>query len=220
MLKPPLWNKDENETLYGLTGAGLDDPEIALRMGKTVGAIKQRRARLGIPRPVQRGSVWLQAMDARITELWEDGMATAHIASAMSEEFPRPFSKNSIIGRAHRLGLKSRKIACLGERKPRKRTKHSKKHLEPKFIPVPLPPAENHVWGLFGELGYRVCRFIQGEPVGLETLMCGLPVSEGSYCQYHHWITHTKPPRASRAVALEVASPQRPPSGEAASLAS
>ncbi len=196
------WTAEENAELYRLIALGLDDPAIGVRMGKSAGAIRMRRQRLGIPRPIQRGYIWTDRQDARLRELWDQKMVAAQIAGTLAEEYGRPFSKNAIIGRAHRLELESRKIACLGERKPRIRTRH-KVATGPdlRFAPPP-PPADNHPWAPFGELTGAFCSFVQGDPRGFETLMCGLPRANGSYCDYHHWVTHQNRSQRPRAVTL------------------
>lgn len=47
-------------------------------------------------------------MDARLAELWVTNAPCSVIAGAMSDEFPRVFSVNSVIGRSHRIGLERR----------------------------------------------------------------------------------------------------------------
>ena len=159
-------------------------------MSKSTGAIRGRRQRLRIPRPVQRAYLWDKKQDARLSELWTAGMAAVHIALALTEEFKRPFSKNSVIGRANRLAVPSRKVVCR-ESKPRIRIRLSRPIVRTK---APPPPGENHAWQLFGELTSKTCHFVQDEPRGFDTLMCGLPTSNGSYCEYHHWMTHKHAP--------------------------
>ncbi len=223
----PEWTEQQTATLYELARLGLDDPEIGHRMGKSAGAIKQRRERLRIPRAMQKKYTWDEIQDNRLTELWAQGAAAVEIARTLAEEFSRPFSKNAIIGRANRLQVPPRKAAFLtggeghGEKKVRIRVRRRLSVMAPR-TPL-LPPSQDHAWQLFGELGYGTCRFIQGEPRALETLMCGLPQERDSYCQYHYWITHRikRASVASRAVVPEVAPSVVPPVGKgAASLSS
>lgn len=49
-------------------------------------------------------SFWTEAKDARLRELWDSGDTAEQIALSLGAA-----SKNAIIGRAHRLGLRSRK---------------------------------------------------------------------------------------------------------------
>ncbi len=222
---PAEWTPQQNAALYRWVGLGFDDPEIAIRMGKTTGAVRQRRIRMQIPRPIHGGYVWNEEQDACLGDLWAGGMATVHIALALAEKFDRPFTKNSVIGRARRLGLASRKLPPkLGEKGFRAKRVRARRAPPLQFeTRVPPPPAEDHPWQLFGELGYGTCRFVQGDPRGLESLMCGLPTHAGSYCQYHYWMTHRvkRASVASRAVVLEAAPPSGPLDRErAASLSS
>lgn len=65
----------------------------------------------------------------------------------------------------------------------------------PVVVPEPLP-LENKVWGSvsFKDLKpgiIRQCRFIEGQPAGLDTVYCGEPVLQGkSWCEGHHKIIY------------------------------
>ena len=210
----PEWTASENATLRHLVQLGLDDPDIGIRLGKSTGAVRARRSRMRIPRAVQRGYVWQPKEDARLKEYWATKTSTAQIANLMAEEFGRPFTKNAIIGRANRLQQASRKPVAPRPKKPRVRPYRL---VKPTFR-APPPPALDHAWKLFRELKGEVCHFIEGEPRGMESLMCGLPTVNTSYCQYHYWITHRvkNASVASRAVASAAAPSLCPPSGEKA----
>ncbi len=202
-----LWTKSQDSTLAHLLELGWNYNQIGGRLGKSPDAVRNRKTRLGITHPGPRGHIWTNEEDEAIRSLWPLGLSTEQMAQRLTEQFSRQYTKNGIIGRAHRLKQPPRK-ASPKDRKPRIRT--------PKPIckkwEAPPPPAEDHAFKPFGELTGEVCHFPQGETRGLETLMCGLPRAIGSYCQYHHWMTHEKRSR-SRAVALEAAPPSRPPSG-------
>ncbi len=189
------WTASENATLKHLVELGVDDPEIGDRLGKSAMAVRGRRLRMHLSRGGQRAFVWKEAETARLIELWATKIPGAQIARLMTEEFGRAFTKNAIIGRAHRLDQPSHKASPRKERTPRRRVKAFKpaKPFAFSWAPPP-PPAEDHAWQLFSELQGPACHFIQGEPRGFETLMCGLPVAMGSYCGYHHWMTHQKAP--------------------------
>lgn len=52
---------------------------------------------------------WTPQRDERLRELWESGKYNARtIASMISESL----SKNAVIGRAHRIGLKKKKLGA------------------------------------------------------------------------------------------------------------
>ncbi len=191
MMNPPEWTDSENATLRHLVEIGLDDPAIGARLGKTARAVRARRSRMHISRGTQQALLWKTAEDDRLTELWAVKMPTVEMAATLTVEFGRLFTKNAIIGRAHRLALLSRKASPQG-RKPRVRGYKLAPRVS-RTRPAPAPPAEDHAWKLFSELQGEDCRFVQGEPMGSGTLMCGLPTMVESYCPYHHWMTHQKP---------------------------
>ena len=55
-------------------------------------------------------SRWTQASLARGHALWREGVRARLIATILSNEFPQeaPFTKNMVLGKAHRLGWDSR----------------------------------------------------------------------------------------------------------------
>lgn len=59
---------------------------------------------------------WDDAAIARLTELWPT-TSTAQIATMLVHEFKRDFSRNSVIGKAHRIGLAGKPSPLGGGRK-------------------------------------------------------------------------------------------------------
>ncbi len=184
----PEWTAEENSKLYELIAAGLDDLQIGRILKKTAGATRARRLRLGIFLPQQK-FLWTGPEDNRLKELWTAHLPCVEIANLLAQEFGRPFSKNAIVGRAHRLHQPNRKAGPAKERKPR--VTKPRLSSSPVWTPPP-PPAHNHPWKPFGEVTGAFCSFVQGEPRGLETLMCGSARAIGSYCAYHHHICHQR----------------------------
>src|SRR5688572_10805859 len=48
------------------------------------------------------GSIWTDTLQARLRELWEQGLTASQIAAELS------ITRNAVIGKAHRLGLGGR----------------------------------------------------------------------------------------------------------------
>ncbi len=59
-----------------------------------------------VPRPETElndaGSIWTDTLQARLRELWEQGLTASQIAAELS------VTRNAVIGKAHRLGLSGR----------------------------------------------------------------------------------------------------------------
>jgi len=126
----------------------------------------------------------------QLKRLWEQGMLTREIAKALGR------SKNSVVGKAHRLGLKARPSPIRGKRvgppKPRVekparvvvRSFFRPRPPKPPTKPVPQPYDGPLVAGVGGRRD--VCQWIPGDPMGADTLYCGQTTVRGCYCEYHH----------------------------------
>lgn len=57
-------------------------------------------------------SRWTDRSEARLRELWSEGCSTAEIGRRMG------FTKNSVVGKAHRLGLKSKPSPIIRDGRP------------------------------------------------------------------------------------------------------
>ena len=118
---------------------------------------------------------WTDEDVASLTKLWADGIPTASIANTLET------TKNSVVNKAHRLGLQSRK------QEPRTSPQRFiRRGLAPKVdLPDPLKPRTED----------PVCTFLSGKEK--PWVRCTAPARPGSsYCPEHHavvWITTCKP---------------------------
>ncbi len=118
---------------------------------------------------------WTDEDVASLTKLWADGIPTASIANTLKT------TKNSVVNKAHRLGLQSRK------QEPRTSPQRFiRRGLAPKVdLPDPLKPRTED----------PVCTFLSGKEK--PWVRCTAPARPGSsYCPEHHavvWITKCKP---------------------------
>jgi GcrA cell cycle regulator len=146
---------------------------------------------------------WTPELIERLRHLWREGVPAAKIARL----FDNGATKNSIIGKAHRLKLALRHMPpgthLRGVRhstKPRKaRPSRAKAPLEaslphpvpepPPPLPRPPPPPKPRLKpGTFTLLDLRPheCRWPTNSPErGGLYLFCGFPAEEGSYCREH-----------------------------------
>jgi hypothetical protein len=110
------------------------------------------------------------------------GTPAETIAATLSAQFGLKLTKNAVIGKAHRNGIKHRSAELARNRPKRGR------------VPKPDPKGIMRMDGL-ARVDFRGCQYIAGEPLDG---VCGAPVKAGSaYCDHHHgicWETRHAPP--------------------------
>lgn len=148
---------------------------------------------------------WTPELIAHLTTLWGDGLSCSQIAEALGG-----FTRNAIIGKAHRLKLSGRKTpiqpavrhVTASPPQPIKvqrshrakpaiflRKNVATKSLAVKngaVIAIPMIPLATRNVSLL-ELADRECHFPLGDPQQPGFAFCGLPAITGSaYCLHHH----------------------------------
>ncbi len=104
--------------------------------------------------------VWTDERVEELKRLWGEGLTTGEIGKALD------VSKNAVVGKAHRLGLK-------GRPSPIKRGKAQRAKAEPKIRSVI-------------ELSAHTCRWPIGDPREPGFHFCGKPAMSGKpYCAEH-----------------------------------
>lgn len=156
------------------------------------------------------GNAWPDEHIERLAKLYAEKVPASMIAAMLTTEFGVTRTRNSVLGKAHRL-----KITTSREEENKRRANKRRQAKEtaarntvPSLasgpliqggivftdagirwqrehrLPAPLPPCEEIEGGVtLADIGPGQCRFIPGEPAGLDTLFCGKPVLGGkSYC--------------------------------------
>ena len=104
---------------------------------------------------------WTDEKDLKLRNLWSEGLTTGEIGKRLD------VSKNAVVGKAHRLGLK-------GRPSPIKRQKK-----------VAAPKKEKKVFTLT-DLSSQTCRWPIGDPKHDDFHFCGATGGPGkSYCAEH-----------------------------------
>lgn len=94
-------------------------------------------------------TVWTDEMKARLAIYWAGGMPVTKIGLAMSREFDVPLSRNAVVGKAMRMGLKKRESPIKPKKKNARggkgllekvRARTAKKEAERRAKPSPPPP--------------------------------------------------------------------------------
>ncbi len=129
------------------------------------------------------GFNWTPDTECRLRVLAAQAMPAAKIA----EEFG--ITKNSVIGKAHRLGVELKYVRLTVSGKPSTRARSTPFLGVFKVKSHPLPPERPEPNALnipFLELEPHHCRY----PVKGNEFYCGHPKEIGSYCAHHHGVCH------------------------------
>lgn len=114
--------------------------------------------------------VWTEERIELLKALWADGLTTGEIGKRLD------VSKNAVVGKAHRLGLKARPS-------PIKRTRKQPKQAAPEKPAAPASP--------MAELTGPTCRWPFGDPKEPGFHFCGKPALPGKpYCGEHAAIAY------------------------------
>lgn len=146
---------------------------------------------------------WTEEAVGILRLMFDDGKSSGQIAYALSDKFGRTYTRNSVIGRLHRMGLwpADRKsfVPKLSstERNKKRREKRAAKHQvafqRPPVIPfavvAPQPiakePRPKRPITLV-DLTDDTCRFPYGDGRDEPYVFCGKnPVGGSPYCQHH-----------------------------------
>jgi GcrA cell cycle regulator len=161
---------------------------------------------------------WTAEREDELIQLHAEGLSYSQIADKLG------CTKNSVTGKANRMGLRRRDAyPRLTARRAREaawdraqaaakgdgplaiptRFKGQQAHWIRVRTPTPLPVCEPIEGGIrFGDIRPGQCRFIPGEPSGLDTTMCGQRALVGTpYCAGHAAIAYIPPEQRKRRAA-------------------
>jgi GcrA cell cycle regulator len=170
------------------------DFDIAAAVNLTRNAVSQARKKLGVPAHKQ-ATLWTETNIELLKELWAKGMSAREIA----QEIGGKCTRNSVIGKAHRLDLPARPspIKATGGKYSRA---HRRKREDASALlrlnqPAPEMPDHGRVDSI---RSYQAdtgpvmsCQWIEREP---GTPMCGKRSHPGkSYCAEHHERAYMRP---------------------------
>ncbi len=134
---------------------------------------------------------WTEDRIERLRQHWDEGLSASQIAAKLGEGVTR----NAVIGKAHRLGLKSRPSPVKKDTDKKKAApKRVAKKVDKKLISLL-------------DLTDRMCKWPLGHPGDDDFHFCGKPSEPGMpYCAGHCGEAYqAQPPRRDRA------KPPRPP---------
>ncbi len=125
---------------------------------------------------------WNDEKINRLKKLWQEGLTTGEIGKRLA------ISKNAVVGKAHRLGLKGRPSPI---KRPSKAASESAPAASKK-------PPEVKVFTLT-DLSSQTCRWPIGDPKHEDFRFCGKPVIAGKpYCGEHCATAYVGSSKSSR----------------------
>ena len=152
---------------------------------------------------------WTEQMVEELRKMWKEGLTTGEIGKRLN------VSKNSIVGKVHRLGLSGRPSPIKKKEEDQVKTVAPEKPAKPEADPVPAParkkpetelkasPATapkaysaSHNCGSvrLTELDNHTCRWPVGDPKDENFHFCGKKVRLGqTYCEEHSAQAYVKP---------------------------
>ncbi|RME67195.1 MAG: global cell cycle regulator GcrA-like protein, partial [Alphaproteobacteria bacterium] len=112
---------------------------------------------------------WTDERIAKLRKLWDDGLSASQIAQKLGN-----VTRNAVIGKAHRLGLKARPSPVKQETPP------------PKAAPKKPKSAAKPAKVTLLDLNERMCKWPIGHPGEADFHFCGKKAEAGfPYCSAH-----------------------------------
>ena len=180
-----LWTQAEDQTIAAMWIAGAPIGDIAVAIDRTQDATRTRKCLLGIPprkavRTKANGG-WSKDDDGHLAKLWNANLTTVEIGARLDR------SKNSVIGRAHRIGLPAKFYNPLPPELRKFRRAETQRRYRERLGPQ-ANTIKNQLW-----------RAKKSEPIvhddGLTPLTilqasehsCRWPLDNGMFCGQNRW---------------------------------
>lgn len=156
---------------------------------------------------VWESSPWQHNATVLLTRLFKSGFTASQMADRLNRDFKTSVTRNAVIGRLHRMGLKRgcspSAVGALGHRgKKLRRSKPQASGVSPKprpeFMIEPLPKCRVMPETLVAlvDLEPHHCRWPYGEPKTAAFGFCGQPRISGPYCPACSSVAFKDPPAA------------------------
>ncbi|MCC3246701.1 GcrA family cell cycle regulator [Methylocystis sp. WRRC1] len=140
---------------------------------------------------------WTEKEIEIVRDMWGTAASAAEIGKLLGR------TKNSVIGRAHRMGLanaaKPQHAPITKPPRPAKARKPKERELSvPEIIPPPIDHIEIPEGVSFADLRANGCRWVIGNPEDLTC--CGAPASHAgsAWCSHHRALVYVRPRKRDR----------------------
>jgi hypothetical protein len=151
---------------------------------------------------------WNDEMIQILRDCADKGMTSTQICIELKKKFDENFTRNAIIGKMHRLGLKA---GVLPRKKITKQTIEEIKKSEPKKVAPKIVQSQTPTlrtvnnkkskWLPFLELKENHCRYPKGDIKTRDLLFCAAPATSEmnrSYCAEHYSLMYQPIKRVSK----------------------
>lgn len=149
---------------------------------------------------------WPEDAEAAVVRLWSAGLPASQIARQINEECGTHYTRNAVIGKAHRMDLQARpspiKITTGTRSAQRRRTRQARENV----LQLPNGLGDDEVGEVAPEHTIPMtkprrggCQWIDREPMRDDSCKCGKVVKEGitpPYCAEHFARAYRKKPTA------------------------
>ena len=146
---------------------------------------------------------WTPEMIENLKNLWLSGTTTNEIAKTLG------LSKNSVVGKVHRLNLEARpspikkkeelKKKKTAKKLPQQHQKTAEKQTKSEPKPDNTPKTQKKLGLKLSELDSHTCRWPLGDPKDENFCFCGQKVRAGqTYCDEHAAIAYVKPSKKEK----------------------
>lgn len=141
--------------------------------------------------------MWTKEIEEKLDELFKKEFTAGQIAKALNSKFGTRFTKNSIIGKCFRSGLKFPKGEQIKE--TRRKNLQEKQNTVPSVKQIKIPQVLSQSQFVEEDCEFAIeipvvkihnnCQF-PIENAGLSTIFCNNPIDKKKYCKEHFEITH------------------------------
>jgi GcrA cell cycle regulator len=208
----PDWTPEEEDLVRQLwPNVQIPTEEICSHVGRSLMAIKRKAIRLGVKRIWPRSeppkekpkddavSFWTEQRDAELRRLLAEGNSARDCAAIFG------VTRNSVIGRSHRLDIRSSAPSNSRPKKSKETPKPKAATILAPGVPMPQPQVSHRVELVFGDetielkpagsgaaeavmaLRRDSCRWPNGDPLGDDFNFCGCKALIGRpYCETHY----------------------------------
>lgn len=147
---------------------------------------------------------WTDEIVERMKVLWAEGLSASRVADILNGEFATSYTRNSVIGKIHRLDIERNYHAS-----PKARIYRKRNSFEPKLLPLPKAKEPVSMPRNIPMLARKdsECPFpmwAHEATPGLDPIVCGAEKDLCEpYCTGHMKLTHNaKQPRTASTIAL------------------
>lgn len=163
--------------------------KFGIRVSRNTIAGKAYRLGIRLGRPPQDRFTYPPGHEARFKELFEAGYTLDETAEILAGEYQRPVTRNMVIGKWDRMGLRRSNRGSLAKNIQRRATTRKLHLIVPDIDDLKIPFEQRKT---IETIGMKDCRWPVGDPDKSDFFFCGATIAQHSpsYCAAHHQRAH------------------------------